>query len=85
MYTILWYINLFLEREYEVMKHFFKGAIAVAIVMVILIIIHIFFNMKGIDLNRYINNIVETMLASSFAMLIYQILIKNENKKEDRE
>ncbi len=67
------------------MKHFFKGAIAVAIVMVILIIIHIFFNMKGIDLNRYINNIVETMLASSFATLIYQILIKNENKKEDRE
>ncbi len=67
------------------MKNFFKGAIAVAIVMVILIIIHIFFNMKGIDLNRYINNIVETMLASSFAMLIYQILIKNENKKEDRE
>ncbi len=67
------------------MKHFFKGAIAVAIVMVILIIIHIFFNMKGIDLNRYINNIVETMLASSFSMLIYQILIKNENKKEDRE
>ena len=67
------------------MKHFFKGAIAVAIVMVIFLIIHIFFNMKGIDLNRYINNIVETMLASSFAMLIYQILIKNENKKEDRE
>lgn len=60
------------------MKHFLKGVAAVAIVMFILILIHIFFNMRGIDLNKYINNIVEIMLASSFSTLIYQLLIRNE-------
>lgn len=67
------------------MKHFLKGVAAVAIVLFISMLIHIFFNMAGIDLNRYINNFVEIMLASSFATLIYQILIKNEKSKDDRE
>lgn len=62
------------------MKHFLKGVAAVAIVMFILILIHIFLNMKGIGLNRYISNYVEIMLASSFSMLIYQALVKNEKK-----
>jgi hypothetical protein len=65
------------------MKHLLKGAAAVAIVMCISILIHIFFNMKGIDLNKYINNIVEVMLTSSFSMLIYQVLIRNEKPKDD--
>ena len=60
------------------MKHFLKGDAAVAIVMFISMLIHIFFNMRGIDLNKYINNIVEIMLASSFSTLIYQLLIRNE-------
>ncbi|EOS68469.1 hypothetical protein C818_03819 [Lachnospiraceae bacterium MD308] len=60
------------------MKHFLKGVAAVAIVMFISTLIHIFFNMRGIDLNKYINNIVEIMLASSFSTLIYQLLIRNE-------
>ncbi len=60
------------------MKHFLKGVAAVAIVMFISMLIHIFFNMRGIDLNKYINNIVEIMLASSFSTLIYQLLIRNE-------
>lgn len=66
------------------MKRFLKGVAAVAIVMFITMLIHIFFNMKGIDLNRYINNVVEVMLTSSLSMLIYQALIKNEKSKDDR-
>lgn len=66
------------ERKQKVMKHFLKGAAAVAIVMFILILIHIIFNVMGIDLNKYINNVVEILLASSFATMIYQALIRKE-------
>ena len=60
------------------MKYFLKGAAAVAIVMFILMLIHIIFNMMGIDLNKYINNAVESLLASSFATIIYHVLIRKE-------
>ncbi len=60
------------------MKHFLKGAAAVAIVLFVVILIHIIFNVMGIDLNKYINNVVEILLASSFAMMIYQALIRKE-------
>lgn len=73
-----------MERKQKIMKHFLKGVAAVAIVMFISMLIHIFFNMRGIDLNRYINNVVEVMLTSSLSMLIYQALIKNEKSKDDR-
>ncbi len=79
-------VNQFiLERKYQAMKHFLKGTAAVAIVMFILMLIHIFFNMKGIDINRYMNNAVETILASSFGILIYEALIKNEKNIDDQE
>lgn len=73
-----------MERKQKIMKRFLKGVAAVAIVMFITMLIHIFFNMRGIDLNRYINNVVEVMLTSSLSMLIYQALIKNEKSKDDR-
>ena len=73
-----------MERKQKIMKRFLKGVAAVAIVMFISMLIHIFFNMRGIDLNRYINNVVEVMLTSSLSMLIYQALIKNEKSKDDR-
>ena len=60
------------------MKHFLKGAAAVAIVMFILMLIHIIFNVMGIDLNKYINNVAEILLASSFATMIYHVLIRKE-------
>ena len=63
------------------MKRFLKGAAAVAIVMVISILIHMFFNMKGIDLP--ISNYVEIMLTSSFATLIYHALIGNKKNEDD--
>ena len=64
------------------MKHFLKGAAAVAIVLLISMLIHVFFNMKGLDLDNYIGGYVEVMLLSSFAILIYQALIKNEKNKD---
>ena len=66
------------------MKHFLKGAAAVAIVMFILMLIHIIFNVMGTDLNKYINNVVEILLASSFATVIYQALIRKEQKDDAR-
>ncbi len=68
----------------EVMKHFLKGAASVAIVLLFSMLIHIFFNMKGLDLNNYVGNYIEIMLLSSIAILIYRALIKNENNEENR-
>ena len=64
------------------MKHFLKGVAAWAIVMVISILIHMFFNMKGIDIDLPIGNYAEIMLTSSFAILIYHKLIGNEKNKD---
>lgn len=64
------------------MKHFLAGAAAWAIVMVISILIHMFFNMKGIDLP--ISNYVEIMLTSSFAILLYHRLIGNKKNKDNQ-
>lgn len=61
------------------MKHFLKGAAAVAIVLVISLVIHVFCNMKGINLDQTVTSIVSAM----FAVLVYHILIKNEKNKED--
>ncbi len=61
------------------MKHFLKGAAAVAIVLVISLVIHVFCNMKGINLDQTVTSIVSAMLA----VLLYHILIKNEKNKED--
>ena len=66
------------------MKHFLKGAASVAIVLLFSMLIHIFFNMKGLDLNNYAGNYIEIMLLSSIAILIYRALIKNENNEENR-
>lgn len=60
------------------MKKFLKGAAAVAIVMAISILIHVFFNINGIDLP--INNYVEILLTTSFAMLIYGGLTRKKTK-----
>ena len=58
------------------MKHFLKGAAAVASVMFILMLIHIIFNVMGTDLNKY--------MASSFATVIYQALIRKEQNDDAR-
>ena len=72
------------ERKQKVMKHFLKGAAAVAIVMFILILIHIIFNVMGTDLNKYVNNVMQILLASSFATMIYHVLIRKEQNDDAR-
>ena len=60
------------------MKHFLKGAAAVAIVMFVVMLIHIIFNVMGIDLNKYVNSVMQILLASSFATMIYHVLSRKE-------
>ncbi len=62
------------------MKHFLKGFAAWAIVMSISMLIHIFFNMKGINLNDYINSTVEILLLTGLGILLYDAFIKNEKR-----
>lgn len=60
------------------MKHFLKGAAAVAIVMVIVIGIHMIFNMNGREVP--VHSAVEVFLAGSLATFIYSSLTKNEKQ-----
>ena len=39
----------------------------------------------GTDLNKYVNNVVEILLASSFATVIYQALIRKEQNDDSPE
>ena len=57
------------------MKHFFKGAVAIAITIIVNIIVYIICNMRGIDLNSIVTTVVSTICA----ILIYQGLTRNEN------
>lgn len=57
------------------MKHFLKGAVAIAITMIVNIIVHVICNMHGIDLNSIVTTVVSTICA----ILIYQGLTRNEN------
>ena len=65
------------------MKNLLKGAAAVVVVMIVSMLIHVFFNMKGIELPT--NNVTEVLLTSSFATLIYHVLTKNEKDKDNQE
>lgn len=88
LFPLVYYLTVnkfILERKSEVMKHFLKGVAAVAIVTFLLMSIHIFFNIKGIDLNGYIPTVVEVILASGLGTSIYQALIRNEKNRDDQE
>lgn len=61
------------------MKHFFKGAAVVIVVIIISMIVNIVCNMHGIDLNPTVQSTVSAVCA----MLIYRRLIINEKKKDD--
>lgn len=68
-------------KEIEVMNHFFKAAVSVVTVLLVSMAIHVFCNIRGINLE----SVTTTIVTASFATLIYHILIKNEKKKDDRE
>ena len=59
------------------MNHLLKGAAATAIVLIVLMVIHVFCNMKGIELDTVVTGTMSAILAVS----IYHILIKNEKNK----
>ena len=63
------------------MKHFLKGVAAIVITMGISIAINIFCNINGISVNESMSTLVTTM----FAVLLYQVLIRNEKDKDNKE
>ncbi|MCI8311578.1 MAG: hypothetical protein K2P03_05840 [Lachnospiraceae bacterium] len=63
------------------MKHFLKGVAAIVITMSISIAINIFCNINGISVNESMSTLVTTM----FAVLLYQVLIRNEKDKDNKE
>lgn len=62
------------------MKHFLKGAAVTAIVLIVLMIIHMFCNIKGIQLDQ----VAIGTISAVCAMFIYQGLIRNEQNKEEQ-
>lgn len=66
----------FFGRRYGVMKDFLKGAAVAITILIVLIIINMFCNMRGIDLDSTSTGGVTAVCA----MLIYRGLIKNEKK-----
>lgn len=59
------------------MKHFLKGAAVLIVVMLVSMAIHVFCNMKGIELNP----VVASTVSAVSTILIYNGLIKNEKNK----
>lgn len=56
------------------MKHFLKGAAAVAVVLIISMAIHVFCNVKGIQLDQVLTSVA----LAGCAVALYHVLIKNE-------
>lgn len=71
-----------MERIQKAMKHFFKGAVVVVgvtiIMMIINIIINIICNKNGIDLNATAMSMASTFVGALSGMLIYDKWIKDE-------
>lgn len=60
------------------MKHFLKGIAVIVLIMIVSMAIHVFCNMKGIELNT----VVTSTVSAVSAILIYHGLIKNEKISE---
>lgn len=71
-----------MERKQETMKHFLKGAVVVAgvtiVIMIINIIVNIVCNRNGIDLNATAMSMMSTFIGVLSGMLIYDKWIKDE-------
>lgn len=61
------------------MKHFFKGAAVTVAVLIVLMVINVFCNMHGINLD----SVSTGTLSAVCAMLLYCGLIRNEKSKDD--
>lgn len=64
------------------MKHFFKGAVVVVGVTIVIMIINIILNIicskNGIDLNSTVISMTSTFIGALSGMLIYDRWIKDE-------
>ena len=81
LFSLIYYLTIntyLLWKEIKVMKHFLKGAAAVAIVLIVSMAIHVFCNMKGIQLNQ----VTTGTMSAICAMFLYQGLIRNEKNNE---
>ena len=58
------------------MKHFLKGAAVLIVVMIVSMAVHVFCNIKGIELNP----VLASTVSAVSTMLIYHGLVKNETK-----
>ena len=58
------------------MKYFLKGVAVTVGVLIVSMAVHVFCNMKGIELNT----VVTSTVSAVGAMLIYYGLVKNETK-----
>ena len=79
LFSLIYYFavhKFILERKQEDMKHLLKGAAVAITILIVLIIINMFCNMRGIDLDWTSKGVVTAVCA----MLIYRGLIKNEKK-----
>ncbi len=60
------------------MKHFLKGVASAAIVIIVLMVISVLCNMRGININSAPTGVVSALCA----MWIYRAWIRNEKEKE---
>ena len=58
------------------MKHFLKGAAVLVVVLIVSMAVHVFCNIKGIELNP----VLASTVSAVSTMLIYHGLVKNETK-----
>ena len=71
-------VNKFiLKRKQKAMKRFMKAVAIVAAIWIVLVVINVICNINGDDLNSISNTFVAVM----FAMLLYNVWIK-DNKSE---
>ncbi len=70
------------------MKHFFKGAVVVVgvtiVIMIINIIINIVCNKNGIELNWTVVDMISTFIGAFSGVLIYDRWIKNGKDQDDQ-
>lgn len=84
LFSLVYYpaVNKFIvERNYKVMRHFLKGTAAVAVVLIVSMAIHVFCNVKGIQLDQVATSVV----SAGCAVALYQLLTRNEQKKGGQE
>ena len=60
------------------MKNIIKGIVVVAVITIVSLVIHVFCNMHGVDLNSTATGTVSALCA----LLLYQGLTRNEKNKE---